>query len=164
MSIANDLVPAGAKSLFSRRNKNNLFSDYDTLMKRFFDQFDRGMPSFTREFDDGFDFKPQAEVEETDNEIRLTVELAGLGDKDVAIELNGDLLTIKGEKKEEKTTKHGNQRYSERRFGSFERSMTVPAGTDKDKIAATFDKGLLRVTIPKTAEAKEAVRKIAIKS
>jgi HSP20 family protein len=73
------------------------------------------------------------------------------------------MLTIKGEKKEEKEEKQKDYYLSERRYGSFQRSFAVPEGVDTDKIEANFFKGLLTVKLPKTAEARRAEKKIAVK-
>jgi HSP20 family protein len=78
--------------------------------------------------------------------------------------VSGDVLTIKGEKVEEKEEKQKNTYLSERRYGSFQRSFQLPSGVDLDKVAATFEKGVLRITLPKTAEAVTQQKKIPIKS
>ena len=73
------------------------------------------------------------------------------------------MLTIKGEKREEKDEKKADFHLRERRFGSFERALRVPEGVDADKIAASFKKGVLTVTLPKTAEAQKPVKTIEVK-
>ena len=77
--------------------------------------------------------------------------------------LADDVLTIKGEKKEEKEEKKKDYYVSERRFGSFQRSFTVPAGVDTDKIEANFKNGVLTVSLPKSAQAQKNEKKIEIK-
>ena len=94
---------------------------------------------------------------------RITAELPGLSEKDVEIDASGDLLTVKGEKREQRDEKSENYTLSERRYGSFRRSFQIPAGVDRTGIAASFDKGVLTVTLPKTAEALEQSRKIEVK-
>ena len=74
------------------------------------------------------------------------------------------MLTIRGEKKEEKEEKKRDYYLSERRYGSFERRFQLPDGVDSDKIEAAFKKGLLTVTLPKTAAAQAAEKKIAIRA
>ncbi|TIX36045.1 MAG: Hsp20 family protein, partial [Mesorhizobium sp.] len=74
------------------------------------------------------------------------------------------ILTIKGEKKEEKEEKDNDYYLSERRYGSFQRSFQLPEGVDADKIDATFAKGVLTVKLPKTAEAQKAEKKITVKA
>jgi len=73
------------------------------------------------------------------------------------------VLAIKGEKKEEKEEKSGDYVLSERRFGSIQRSIPLPEGVDLDRIEATFKKGVLTVTMPKTPEAQKSERTIAIR-
>ena len=73
------------------------------------------------------------------------------------------MLTIKGEKKEEKEEKQKDYYLSERRYGSFQRSFALPEGVDTDKIEANFAKGVLTVKLPKTAEAQKAEKKITVK-
>jgi len=73
------------------------------------------------------------------------------------------MLTIKGEKKEEKEENRKDYHLSERRYGAFERSFGIPDGVDADKIAASFKKGVLTITLPKTPEAKKQEKKIAVK-
>jgi HSP20 family protein len=73
------------------------------------------------------------------------------------------LLTIKGEKREEKEEKKKDFYLSERRFGCFQRSFQVPEGVDADKIVASFKDGVLTVTLPKSPEAQKKEKKIAIK-
>ena len=72
-------------------------------------------------------------------------------------------LTIKGEKQADKEEKQKDYYVRERQYGSFERSFSVPAGVDADKIEASFKNGVLKVTLPKTAEAKKAAKKIEVK-
>jgi HSP20 family protein len=74
------------------------------------------------------------------------------------------VLTIKGEKQEEREEKKKGYHMSERGFGSFERTFQVPEGIDADKIKASFKKGVLAITLPKTVEARRAERKITVKA
>jgi HSP20 family protein len=74
------------------------------------------------------------------------------------------MLAIKGDKKEEKETKEKNYHFSERRYGSFQRSFTLPEGVDTNKIAAKLEKGVLSLTLPKTKDAVEKQRTIPISS
>lgn len=104
------------------------------------------------------------DVVEGPKEYRITAELPGLAEKDVEIDSSGDLLTIKGEKREQRDDKTESYTLSERRYGSFRRSFQIPAGVDRAGISARFDKGVLTVTLPKTAETLEQSRKIEVKS
>ena len=84
--------------------------------------------------------------------------------KNVEVKVANGVLTIKGEKNEEKEEKKKDYYLRERNFGSFERSFQVPDGVDRDKIEASFKKGVLTVTLPKKPEAQKAAKKIAVKA
>jgi len=84
-------------------------------------------------------------------------------EKDIDVKYVDGVLTIKGEKKEEKEEKRKDYYLSERRFGSFQRSFQVPNGIDADKIDASFKNGVLTVALPKSAEAQKREKKIEIK-
>ena len=105
---------------------------------------------------------PRFDVAETDDAIEMSAELPGIDEKDVELTLGDGVLTIRGEKKAEKETKEKDYYLSERRYGSFVRSLRLPGSIDEGKIKATFDKGVLKVTLPKRAEAKAKKKKIAI--
>lgn len=94
---------------------------------------------------------PAVDVTETDNELVMTAELPGLDKNDVHIELDGNTLTLSGEKKVERVEGGKDQQYylEERSFGAFQRSFTLPPSIADDKINATFDKGLLTLRMPK---------------
>jgi len=90
--------------------------------------------------------------------------LPGMDEKSIEVKLANGVLTIKGEKQNEKEEKQKDYYLRERSFGSFERSFQVPDGVDGDKIAANFKKGVLTLTLPKSAEAQKAEKKIAVKA
>lgn len=106
---------------------------------------------------------PAMDVVEKDDAYEITAELPGLDDKDVDIKLSNHTLIVRGEKSEEKEDKHKDYYMSERRYGSFQRSFSLPDGVDADKITASFSKGVLTVKLPKTSAAK-AEKKIAVKA
>ncbi len=85
-------------------------------------------------------------------------------EKDVELKIVHDMLTIKGEKKEQKEEKKKDYYLSERRYGAFHRSFQLPDGVDADKIEASFKKGVLAITLPKKPEAIQPERKIEIKA
>jgi len=107
---------------------------------------------------------PAVDVAETEKAYEITAELPGLDEKDVEVKVANGCLTIKGEKQEEKEEKKKDYYLHERRFGSFERILRLPEGVDADKIEATFRKGVLAVTLPKTPEAQKAEKKITVKA
>ena len=103
---------------------------------------------------------PHVELGETEQEIRVTAELPGLSDKDVDIQLEDRVLTLRGEKRSDIEDKE--RGYSERSYGRFERRIGLPDGIDRDHVAATFKNGVLTVTVPKTEAANENLRRIPI--
>ena len=105
---------------------------------------------------------PAVNVEETKDGLLLTAELPGLTEEDVSIEMENNVLTISGEKGEERTEGDEERRYHlwERRYGQFQRSFTLPRTVKGEEIRASFDKGVLRIHMPKAAEAR--TRQIAI--
>ncbi|UJW76283.1 Hsp20/alpha crystallin family protein [Rhizobium sp. SL42] len=107
---------------------------------------------------------PAVDMIEKDGFYEVTAELPGMDDKSVEVKVANGVLTIRGEKSEEKSEDKKDYHLSERRYGSFQRSFALPDGIDRDKIEATFSKGLLSVTLPKTAEAVSSEKKIEIKA
>lgn len=107
---------------------------------------------------------PKVDVKESKDGYEISAELPGIDEKDVELTIDGNLLTLAGEKKVEREEKKDNYHWSERSYGSFRRSFALPDGVDADKAAAKFAKGVLTVTLPKTEKAKKQQRKIEIKS
>jgi HSP20 family protein len=106
---------------------------------------------------------PAVDVADEGNAFRVTAELPGMSEKDIQVTKDGDLLTIKGEKKDEQEKKGKGYYMAERHFGSFERSMRLPGTVDDAKIDAKFANGVLTVTLPKAGEAVRKPKKIEIK-
>ncbi|HLH49508.1 MAG TPA: Hsp20/alpha crystallin family protein [Roseiarcus sp.] len=107
---------------------------------------------------------PAVDVAEKEKAFEVTAELPGIDQNNVEVKLANDVLTIKGEKKQETEEKKKNYYMSERRYGSFERSFQVPEGVDQDKIEASFNKGVLTVTLPKSVEAQKSAKTITVKA
>lgn len=112
----------------------------------------------------GWPVTPAVDISEKEKEFEVSAELPGLSEKDIEVKLSGGNLVIKGEKKEEKEEHKKDYHLSERRYGSFVRSFGVPEGADVDKIEATFANGVLKIKLPKTAEALAKEKKIEIKA
>lgn len=104
----------------------------------------------------------RSDLSETDKAIELRAELPGMTDADIDVTVSDDVLTVTGKKSEEKEEKGKEFHLRERSFGSFRRSFRLPAGVDANKIAATFEKGVLTVTVPKPARPKAPRKKIAV--
>jgi HSP20 family protein len=107
---------------------------------------------------------PPVEISETPDALVVTAELPGMDAKDVHVALEGDVLTVRGEKSEERTEKDEERQFHlvERSYGSFQRAFALPRSIDADKVTARFDKGVLTVTLEKTKEAKKTGREIAV--
>ena len=146
--------------LFSAYNPFPAFDDLENRMKKF---FEGTVPFEGATFGSPIVFLPPTEIAETDSELVLTIELPGLEKKDVNIALEDGVLTVSGEKFEEKKDEEDKKFYLfERTYGSFNRSFTLPHTVDYEKIGAEFEKGVLKIHMPKTAEAKVKGRKIEI--
>lgn len=107
---------------------------------------------------------PKVDVTETDDAYRVTAELPGLEEKDVEVTLADDMLTLKGEKQEEREQKKKEYHLTERSYGAFRRSFRVPANVEAEKISASFAKGVLSITLPKSKAARAKERKISVKA
>jgi HSP20 family protein len=107
---------------------------------------------------------PAIDVSETGQAYEITAELPGMDEKNVEVKVADGILTIRGEKQEEKEEKGKDYHLSERSFGSFQRAFQVPENVDVDKINASFKKGVLTVTLPKSAEAQKSEKKIEVKA
>lgn len=105
-------------------------------------------------------FVPRLDVVERENEYLLTAELPGLEEKDFALEVHGNLLTLSGEKRAEHEEVRKGWRWNERAYGAFRRSVELPVEVASDKASATFRNGVLTVTVPKAESAR--VRQIPV--
>lgn len=120
-----------------------------------------GLPSSLRSGEGGIVI-PSIDVRETDKEVTIEAELPGIDEKDVSVTINNGVLTLKGEKKSEREEKKDDYHLTERSFGSFQRSFQVAESVDPDKVVASFDKGVLKISMPKKPEAAHAEKQIPI--
>lgn len=152
----------------------DLWQSFHDEMDRLFDRFAGGfgVPSLRRWFnieptstyESSFSLpNPAVDVTEDGKDYKITAELPGLEEKDLNVTVAGGMLTIKGEKSYEKDEKNTDRHVSERAYGSFRRSFALPDGVDADKITADMAKGVLTVTLPKTAQAAKQ-KKIEVKA
>jgi HSP20 family protein len=147
-----------------RRDVDRLFDDFSGGMWRspfgrsFFDlePFRRGEGTFGA--------VPAVDVTQTDKGYEITAELPGMAEKDIDVKLANGVLTIRGEKRDEKEEKNKDYYVRERSFGSFERSFQLPEDVDADKINASFNKGVLTIMVPRSAQAQRAEKKIEVKA
>lgn len=112
----------------------------------------------------GMALAPAMDLVEHDKEYEISAELPGIDEKGVEIKLVGGMLTIKGEKREEHEEKEKDYHLSERRYGAFQRSFSIPDGVDAEKIEAKFEKGVLTVKLPKSEVARKSEKKIPIRA
>jgi len=146
-----------------RREVDRLFDDFDGGFFRPFRRpaFDIA-PFWRREAK--WPAMPAVDVSDTEKAYDITADLPGMDEKNIEVKVSDGILTIKGEKQDEKEEKKKDYYVRERNFGSFERSFQVPEGVDADKIDASFKKGVLTVTLPKKPEAQKAAKKIDVKA
>ncbi len=136
--------------------------DFNHLFENLWRGFD--LPMFGRHEAPFGAMTPTMDVTEDEDRFRVAVELPGMDEKDVEIVLSDNVLTIKGEKRVETEETEKPYAYMERSYGSFRRSIPLDFEVVTDKIDATFDKGVLTIDLPKTAEAKKAYKKIPIRA
>ncbi len=110
------------------------------------------------------DMSPRLDVCETDQELDIDAELPGFDEKDVEVTLSGDTLTIRGERQNGQEDKGKNYHVSERRWGSFTRSITLPFDADPNDVDAKFEKGVLHIAIKKPPSIVAKTAKIPIKN
>lgn len=163
-----DLIPwqrgASQPSLL-RNGDRDPFVSLHREMNRLFDDafrsFDGRLPGLAATPPDLNGSWPSVEISETEKEIKVTAEVPGLEEKDIEILLNGDVLTLKGEKRSEAEDK--DRQFSEFYYGSFERRIPLGFEIEEDKIDARFKNGVLTVTLPKSEQAQSQVKRISIK-
>jgi HSP20 family protein len=148
-------MPFGLAPWRPFREMSTLRDEMDRLWDRFFGEWPTLEP-VRREW------APFLDVSETKNNIVVRAEVPGLEPKDIDISLIGGVLTIKGEKKQEKEEKDENYHRIERNYGTFTRSVRVPQEVQSDKIEATYKNGVLKITLPKSEEAKKKEIKIKV--
>lgn len=127
---------------------------------RMVDEFTRGGTVADAQFPT---WLPDVDIVEHESEYRVNLELPGVKKEDVKITVMNDVLTVKGEKKEEKETKGKNYRRNERSYGAFQRSFMLPTLVKSDQIEASYDSGILTLTLPKMEEAKPKEIEVKVK-
>ena len=133
-------------------------------MNRLFEDFHGGVGWDLSRFGEAGGFSPDVEIEETDTELRLSVEIPGMDEKDIDVSLQPDSISIRGEKREEQEKESEGRKWTERSYGRFERRIPLPCEVEADKAEAKLRKGVLAISLPKSAQAREKARTIAISS
>ncbi|MDY0131107.1 MAG: Hsp20/alpha crystallin family protein [Desulforegulaceae bacterium] len=139
----------------------NVVSLQDRINRMFDDAFSRMEPSEMEEGSMGA-WRPSTDIYETENSIIIEAELAGLKKEDVDVEVNDNVLSIKGEKKTETEENNENYYRRERVSGKFHRAFTLPMDVDVEKISAKFKDGVLVLDIPKPEEKKPKKINVAL--
>jgi HSP20 family protein len=158
-----DLVPwTKGQQLSTSQEPFDPFLTLHREMNRLFDDVFRGLGPLSRLGDslmEGQFAWPRLELSETDKAVKVSAELPGLSEKDVRIEIANGVLSIRGEKKAERSDE--SKFVSERYYGSFERQISLE-GVEEDKAQADFKNGVLTVTLPKSEQSNHNVKRIAI--
>lgn len=149
------LIPLGGRGLLGR----DPFLDLHREVNRLFDDSFRTMREGGSGGESGFMLNPKVDVCQTDDGWEITAELPGVDQEDIDLRLEGDMLTISGEKRDER--KDDKNRFVERSYGSFTRSFQLPFTPDAEKVTADCERGVLTVKLPKAAE-QDKSRRISI--
>jgi HSP20 family protein len=142
------LIPVGSERNLERA-ASNPFTALQQEIDRLFEGFSRNLSGFPMR-----EMMPKMDVSETEKEIEITAELPGLEEKDIQLNVADNVLTIRGEKKNEREEKEKDYHLVERSYGSFTRAVQLPDGVNADGIKAVMSKGVLKVTVPKPAPAQ----------
>ena len=162
------IVPWGRKQVPVRRTEGfsapRIWTDFDEPlreMERMFDNFFSLTPgAFVNTQQQ---FSPALDVNESENEFQINLEMPGMSEKDLDISVSRDTLTITGEKKEEKEENSKGIYRLERRYGTFSRTIPLPDNcVETEKIEASFKNGILTIKLPKAVDYKDNVKKIPI--
>lgn len=156
--MSKELIPASL-----RESLKELSEDLSDTVEHWFDKIKPGSTSNT-EHEQSSDFwtrhdrwsldRPNIDIDEDDDTIYVTAELPGLDKKNLNVDLDGRILTLSGEKTSHNEKKHGRSRVSECRYGTFSRSITLPCEVKCDAVKARYRHGVLKLTLPKTEDAK----------
>lgn len=138
---------AGPRSFLSRNPLGFMRDEFDNFLSRFGDWDNQWVNQFAT---------PSLDIAESESAVDVTMDIPGMKADDIDIQVTGNLLTISGQRQEEKEETGNGKSFHrmERRMGSFARSVTLPCAVDESKVDATYDNGVLKVRLPKTEEAK----------
>ena len=155
-----DMIPWSKQQLAPSRDAFDPFFTLHREMNRLFDDVFRGFGGTgLSPLMEGRYGWPKVELNETDKTLTVSAELPGLDEKDVQVEIANGVLTLRGEKKAERSGE--GRTFTERTYGAFERQIPLE-GVEEDKAEASFRNGVLTVSLPKSEKAREGVKRIAI--
>ena len=157
------LMPFGRGSAPSRSHEDPFLS-LRREMDQLFDSFTRGWALPMLSSNENV-LSPRVDIAETEAGLEMTAELPGIDPKAIELELADDVLTLRAERKSEHEEKDDKRRYhlTERSSGTYMRSFTLPFTPDRDKITADFDKGVLKVKVPRSPDQPKATKRIEIR-
>lgn len=149
----------------TEKDTENPIAVFEQDIDRMFDSFFRGfgLTPFGALENEWMTFSPRVDIVDSDKEVKVSVELPGMDQKDVNVTLARDVLTVSGEKHQEKEDRGKNYHRMERSYGAFKRTIPLMCDVDEGKAEATFKNGVLTVTLPKTVEG-QCVRTIKVKT
>ena len=161
----NPLSPFQSGGLMGGGLGSDPFMSLHRQMNRLFDDvFREGtgqMPSSQGQGGEGGMLTPHMDVSESDRELKICAELPGVSEKDIDVRLEDDVLVVRAEKKFERKDEKENYHFMERSYGTFQRAVRLPGPVDPDQVQASFENGVLTVSVPK-AEQQERSRRIQI--
>lgn len=134
-----------------------LHRDIDQLFDHFLGRSKPFLP-----FDESVFFRPHVDLSVTEQEYVLSVEIPGVSENDISVDISGNTMTIRGEKKQEKEEKEKDYYRIERRYGAFQRILSLPEDVDQNSIKANFKNGVLSVTMPRKVLPASEVKQIEI--
>jgi HSP20 family protein len=138
------------------------FREFSTLQDRMNRLFRETQGNSQEESLTTSSFAPAVDVYEDEHNVTLKIEVPGIEEKDIDVRIENNTLTVHGERKIEKEEKEENYRRVERQYGSFTRTFNLPPTVDAEKVQADYDKGVLKITLPKKAEAKPKQIKVNV--
>ena len=138
------------------------FREFSTLQDRMNRLFRETQGNSQDESLTSSSFAPAVDVYEDEHNVTLKIEVPGIEEKDIDVRLENNTLTVHGERKIEKEEKEENYRRVERQYGSFTRTFNLPPTVEAEKVQADYDKGVLKITLPKKAEAKPKQIKVNV--
>jgi HSP20 family protein len=139
------------------------FREFSTLQERMNRLFrESNSPEGPEEALTTTSFAPPVDIYEDEHNITLKLEVPGIDEKDIDVRIEGNTLAVHGERRIEKEEKEENFRRVERQYGSFTRSFTLPSSVDPEQVSAHYDQGVLKISLPKKAEAKPKQIKVNV--
>ena len=151
-----DIIPWRGSQLARRDDPFNLLRSQINRV------FDDALDGGRWPVGDGSVFAPQLDVTDSDKEVRICAELPGIEAKDLDVNVTDNTLTISGEKRSERSSEEKGRHWTERSYGSFERTIPLPAEVDGDNAKTEFKNGVLRITLPKRPGGKTRAKKIRV--